>query len=188
MRIRMMFFVLCSILLAQGCAMDGVKHVTVVDEHATPLNGVLVLPLYTVSAGVGVGADGKGPHTAKRVLAQDPFLFDSGEDLMKQKIHTRGVMLPPVVAIGKSYYVGSWLFLKKQHVPRALQRSDVYGNEPIVLTTTTGTECKKTIEVLLQSAPDQETVKKLFGVEWMKEDVELRLDDKAKAMLEAEKQ
>lgn len=185
---RMTIGALCLMLLAQGCAMDGVKRVTVVDEHLTPVTGVVVIPLYSVSAGIGVGADGKGPHTDRQTVIESAFLFDSGEDLVKQQSHSRGVIIPipPVVFIGKSRYVGSWLFLKKHHAPRAVQRSDVYAGKPIVLTTSTGTEYRAAVDLLTQSQPDQRALKRLFGVESASEDVTVILNGKAKRLLEAQ--
>ena len=75
---------LCLMLLVQGCAMDGARRVTVIDENSTPVTGVVVLPLSTISAGIGVGAEGKGPRTASRTVVGQAFLFDSGQDLLHE--------------------------------------------------------------------------------------------------------
>ena len=190
MKTRVAIGAVCLTLLAPGCAMDGVRRVTVVDQNSTPLTGVVVLPLFTVSAGIGVGAEGKGPRTASRTVVEQAFLFDSGEDLIKQQAHIRGAIIPipPFIFIGKSRYVGSWLFLKKQHAPRALQRSDIYADKPIVLATSNETPCRAAIDLLMQAQPDQLALKRLFGVEWIKEDVAVQLTDKARALLKTEGQ
>jgi hypothetical protein len=57
----------------------------------------------------------------------------------------------------------------------------------VVLTTSTAHECEKAINLLLQSKPDQEALKKLFNVEWLKDDVLVDLNAEARALLQAER-
>lgn len=181
----------CLTLLAQGCAMEGVRHVTILDDHSAPLNGILVVPLYGSSAGVGVGAEGAGPHSATKLLVERPFMFNSGEDLMAKQIQTRGVVIPfPLPPwcffIGRSHTVASWLCLKKEYGARALDRSDIFGESPIVMTNVDQNEVREAVDILLRPNADQKALKQLFKVEWMNGDIQLSLDAADRDLLNAQ--
>jgi len=95
------------------------------------------------------------------------------------------IPIPPFVFIGKSRYVGAWLFLKKDNAPRALQRSDVFGEAPIVLTNASRIACSQAIDTLLLPDADQQAIKKMYDVEWMQDKVHVNLDRKAKGLINA---
>ena len=189
LHVRRGLLLLCLALLTQGCAMDGVRRVTFINEHSTPVNGVLVVPLYSISVGIGVGPDGQGLFSTARLLVEKPFVCESGDDLMRQKIQTRGccVFPLPLIFIGKMRPVDSWLFVKKHYAPRAIRGDYINGDAPISLTYSTGNESEVAIDILLLPKPDQQALKKLFDVKGMKEDVQVNLDDAARALLKAQK-
>ncbi len=97
------------------------------------------------------------------------------------------IPIPPFVFIGKSRYVGAWLFLKKDYAPRALQRSDIFGEAPIILTNASGTACAQAVDTLLLPDVDQQTLKTMFAVESMQEKVHANLDKKARKLLNAQR-
>jgi len=182
----------CLVLLTQGCAMTGVRRVTILDSQGGSLNGILVVPLYANSGGVGFGAEGDGPHSVAQLLVNKPFMFNSGEDLMSKLIQIRGVIIPfpfpPWCCfVGKSHVVESWLLMKEHYVIKALHQNDIYLDSPIVMTLSTGNECERVIGLLLQPNVDQQTLKKLFNVEWLKGDVQVNLDTQARALLDSQR-
>jgi len=164
------FFIMVFLLLHSGCAMDGVKYLIVVDENGNQLKSILIVPLYSKAFGLGIAPEGHGWHTKGKLIVKKPFVFNSGEDLMSKKIHTRGVILPPLMFIGSSNSVDNWLFIKKGFAPKMVDSSDIHGNV-IVLIKSNGNDTAKLIDMLLASEHDQNMLKKQFGVEWVKDEI-----------------
>lgn len=179
------FFMIAFLFLQSGCAMDGARYLVVVDENGNQLNGILIVPLYSKSFGIGVGPDGKGFFTKSQLIVTKPFVFNSGEDLMSKKISTKGVNLPPFIFVGSSNYVDNWLFIKKGFTPKLVQSSDIYGEAPIVLTKSSGNDSAKLIDMLLASKHDQNVLKKQFGVEWGKDEITVVFDETDIVLLKA---
>jgi hypothetical protein len=177
-------FIMALAFLQSGCSMDGVRHLIVVDENGQQLKGILIIPLYSRSFGIGVGPDGKGYHTKQQLMITKPFVFDSGDDLMSKKISTKGVILPPFVFIGRSNYVDNWLFVKKEFSPKLVQSVDIYGEAPIVMVKSSGTDNTKLIDVLLAPKHDQSIMRKQFGVEEIRHEITVVFDEKDFALLE----
>lgn len=170
------FLLLVFLFFQNGCVMDGVKHLTVIDENKNQLKRILIVPLYSKSFGIGVGPEGKGLHSKAQLIVTKPFIFNSGDDLMNQKISTKGISLL-FVFIGSSNYVDNWLFMKKGYIPKLVQRADIYGESPIILTKAINDENSKLIDVLLSPTVDQHFIKKLFGVEWRKDEIAVIFDE-----------
>lgn len=189
---KIAFIILGAVLLTSGCVMDGVKHVTVLDGNAEPLKGILVIPLYSSSAGIGFGAEGTGSRSKAQFQVKKPFLFDSGEDLMSKQLHTRCVLIPlPLPPWCMGIWSGdeafAWLFVKKQQGIIALGRSNLYSNKPILMTNSAPSEVSQVVDLLLNPRGDYQAIKKRFGVEWMQqiEDVQVTLDDTDTEVLKA---
>ena len=174
-------------MLQLGCAVDGVRYLSVVDKNGNQLRDMLIIPLYSKSFGIGIGPDGKGFHTKDQLILTRPFVFNSGDDLMSKKISTQGIMLPPFIFAGISNDVGHWLFVKKGFTPKLLAENDIYGETPIVMIKSNGDENDKLIDLLLTSKHDQNTLKKLFGVEWIKDEITVVFDKKGVALLKSYK-
>ena len=181
-----------AVHLTTGCVMDGVKYVTVLDEHSEPIKRILVIPLYSSSAGIGFGADNAGFSSKAQVQVKKPFYFDSGEDLMAKQLHSRCCLIPlpfPPWCIG--IWCGdeafAWLFIKKQQGIVALGRNNLYGNNPIFMTNSAPSEVSQTIELLLDPRGDHQAVMRRFYVRGVQEieDVQVTLDVADRELLEA---
>ena len=181
------FFIIAFLLLHSGCAMDGVRYLTVVDENGNQLKSILVVPLYAKAFGVGIAPEGEGWYTKTKLIVKKPFVFNSGEDLMSKKISTRSVSLLPFVFVGSINSVNNWLFIKKGFAPRLVNSSDIYGKDPIVLNKSSGNENAKLIDMLLASEHDQNILKKQFGIEWIKEEIAVIFDEKDIELLKSYK-
>lgn len=173
------FTIVCAAIQLVGCSVDGVKHLTVVDKNQNQINGILVIPLYSRSFVIGFGVDGKGLETKNHLIVTAPFEFDSGDDLMRKKIPTRGVGLQPIFFVGMSNYLDNWLLIKKGYSPKLIKRSDVYKDEPIMMTSSPNNENVRLIDMLLAVNPDQPELKKQFNIKKSDEEIIVELDEKS---------
>ena len=188
------FIILVAGFLTTGCVMDGVKHVTVLDDNSEPLKGVIVIPLYASSAGIGFGAEGVGSRSETQFQVKKPFLFNSGEDLMVKQLHQRCVVIPlplPPWCMGIRSGDGAfaWLFVKKQKGIIALSENDLCDNKTIFMTNTAPSEVYQTVDLLLNPRGDYEAIKKRFGLGRMQEiqNVQVILDDADRELLKAQR-
>lgn len=160
-------------ILAQACAVSGVRRISMVDEHRRPVTGAAVVPLVTTSTGVGVGPDGHGISMGGRTYIAKPFEWSTGENLMKDHLQSSGAMiwpLPPFVAVASRRWVGKWLFLAKGCEPLVLTMNEIASNsyvteaerEPtdrvFVLRPGTGNGRQRLIDALTAPQPDLEVV------------------------------
>ena len=176
--------VLIILLIVTGCAMDGVRHVSVIDKDKQDIKNIVVFPLYSSSFGIGIGPDGNGPRSSLRAFTK-PFLFSSGEDIISKQIQGRGFIIPPFIFIGTSKYVEHWLFIKKGFAPLLVSSSDIYKDAPIVMTLSENGDRKKYIDVLLAENPDQTTLKEIFNSSHLSENIKVELDREAIMLLKA---
>ncbi len=175
--------VVLLIVLLIGCAMDGVRQVSVVDEQNNSISSILVLHVYSRSCGVGLGPDGTGLRTQGHLTVAKPFTFSSGEDLMKKKRISRGIILPPFVSVGCSNYVENWLFTKKGFTPKLVPQSEIYSGTPIVMTRSNGNEHNDLVKMLLMTEHKQQELKRIFGIYPTKEDITIVFDKEDIAVL-----
>jgi hypothetical protein len=169
-----------------GCSfiddgIDQTEHVLIVDTTGNQLTDVVVIPLYYKSYGIGAGPDGKGFKSSRYVITK-PFLFHSGNDLMKNSLRSKYIvtMFPPHFFVGSGSHVVSWLFIKKGYSPQLPKEEMVI---PIVMTKSNGNENSKIADILLASKPNQEALKKLFTVDLGNENINIELNKKDIAVL-----
>lgn len=167
-----------------GCAMDGHRQLTVIDPATNQISGILVVPLYYVSGGVGVGPDGKGLHSASKPVVMKPFTFNSGDDLMAKKVPTKGVIVPPLpFYAGSTRMVYRWLFLKQGHSPLVVDQGGVWADKPLVMTTSVVDQVTPCIDVLLATAPEQQALTVILDARHVTETVSVLLDTNDTALL-----
>jgi len=175
----------CAItVVLTGCSMEGVHHVSVVDEDRKELNDIVVLPLYHASCGIGIGADGHGPWSSPKVFTK-PFRFSSGEDLLSKQAQGRGIIIPPCIFIGTSKYVDNWLLIKKGYAPLVATPQMVYGGSPIVMLHATNEDSRKCIDLLLSTDPDQDALKQMFHAEDSEGSIQVEIGSTGAALLKA---
>lgn len=184
MRQLRLILVLMILLIITGCAMGGVRYVSVIDNNNINIKDIVVFPLYSSSFGIGIGPDGNGPQSSPRAFTK-PVLFSSGQDIISKQIQGRGVIIPPLVFIGTSKYVEHWLFIKKGYEPLLVSSSDIYKDAPIVMTLSENGARKRCIDVLLAENPDQTTLKEIFNSSHLSENINVELDREAIMLLKA---
>lgn len=93
-------------LLLSSCSLSGVRRIYFEDDQSRPVDQVLVVPLSSYQSW------GK----RKRVM-RVPFVCDSGDNLMKDHLQTKGAVVGPGLFVGSDASVSDWLFLKEGYVP-----------------------------------------------------------------------
>jgi len=179
--VALSFIILTAIT---GCSMEGSHRVTVLDDNSKEIKDIIVLPLYQSSYGIGFGPDGRGPWSSPIVFTK-PFFFSSGEDIASRQIQGRGIIVPPFLFIGTSKYVNRWLFIKKGYAPASVDRSQIYGRLPIVMSRSDNAENRKYIELILSKSPDQNELKRIFNDRYIDKDIQMDLDAKDVSLLKS---
>lgn len=161
------------------------RQITVVNSATNVLSGILVVPLYYVSGGVGVGPDGEGLRSASKPVVMKPFLFDSGEDLMTKQVPSKGVIVPPLaIYAGTSRMVYRWLLLKKGYSPLVIDQRGVWAGGPIIMTISALDQVSPCIETLLAAKPDQDAIKSMMEARSMTGTVSVLLDTNDRPLLQ----
>jgi hypothetical protein len=172
------------LLFVTGCAMEGTRHISVIDKDKKDINDIVVFPLYSSSFGIGIGPDGKGPWASPTTFTK-PFLLSTNEDIMSKQIQGRGIFIPPLIFIGTSKNVVHWLFIKKSYAPLVVSRQMIFSEAPIVMSLSENGDRQKCIDILLSENPDQTTLKEIFNSNHLKEKIKLELDEQAIMLLKA---
>ncbi len=167
-----------------GCSMEGSKQVTIVDTNGKKIKDVLVFPLYQYSNGIGIGPDGKGIHWGAKVFTK-PLVINSGDDLLKKQINRTGLVIPPIIYVGSSNYVGNYLFAKKGYAPQVVERYALFNEAQIVMAKTDNDEYKRVIDKLIALDNDQITLKRIFKAESLPQNIQVALDPRDMALLKA---
>lgn len=184
-KLTLFFCALVYFALLTGCTFDGVRNVTVVDNNGEQIKDILVIPLYSKSFGLFVGPDGKKLLATNKRAITKPFLFNSGDDLMSKKEATKGLMLPLIIFAGKINAVDRWLFLKRNFTPLVLSDDNIYGRSPAVMINGSNSENRVLIDMLLAPNRDQNALKRMLGLEGMKEDIKVDFDENDLTLLGA---
>jgi hypothetical protein len=150
-----------AIAFLAGCAMDGKRTLTISSRTGEPLTGIVAVPLYSTSGGVSAGADGKGIHSDTKNVITRPFVLDSGDDLAKKKIQSRGLLLPPLVYVGSSNYLRRCLLLKAGYQPLLLDESAL-SHGAIIMEPDISDGPSTAAAILLSATPSQEALRTLF--------------------------
>ena len=177
----------CLVVIAlSGCSIEGSKQVTIVDTNGNQVKDVLVFPLYQYSYGIGIGPDGKGIHLGEKVFSK-PLVINSGDDLLKKQINSKGFVIPPIIYIGKSYYVGNYLLAKKGYAPQVVERHALFNEAQIVMANADNDEFKRIIEKLIAPDNNQAALKKIFKAEDLPQNIQITLDSRDIALLKADR-
>jgi hypothetical protein len=184
MKMKNLILIYLVVAVISGCSMEGSKPVTVVDNNGKQIMDVLVFPLYESSYGIGIGPDGKGLHFGSRVFTKQ-LVINSGDDLLKKQINSKGLMIPPLIYLGSSNYVGNYLFAKKGYAPQVVERYALFNEARIVMTKTENDEYGKVIDKFLAQDSDQIGLKRMFNAEHLNQNIQIVLDSKDIALLKA---
>ncbi|MEA5115192.1 MAG: hypothetical protein VB050_14320 [Geobacteraceae bacterium] len=185
--VTIVFIIILSILIYYNffTNMDGVSHLHVYGENKE-LKGVLVIPLYAKTYGIGFGVDGKGIHTPIKYIIRKPYVFDSGGDLLKNKIKTKGFMLSSKSFIGRTMSIKVMILLKKGYLPKFLFDNNIYSGAPIYMKKSNNDANVKMINILLKTKPDQIILKRILLIECLKDDESLHLSEEQKEFVISE--
>ncbi|MES9906534.1 MAG: hypothetical protein ABW168_28115 [Sedimenticola sp.] len=158
----------------------------IVDNEGSSVNHVTVVPLFAVNIGVGVGADGKGPHTYTHLVTK-PFIFNSGEDLIAYHPSSKQVLIPVPLGVvaGKGYSGVRWLILKEGYSLKIVNRVQIYSDRPIVLERKQGASHKDVVNNLLSIPVTQAKIKQLFKMTKLSEDIKVEFNMQDRAILDS---
>jgi hypothetical protein len=169
--------------------MGGRREVVIADEGGTPLNDVLVVPLYVSSFDVNVGIEGKplAKSYSREAIITKLFLFNSGEDIIAKQIPSRGVIVPvpPFAYSGSNHTVYRYLIVKSGYAPVVLSHHDVASRQWKPMVRTVGSQTPRIVQLLLTDAPDQEAIKNLMNATDMKDSIQIRLSPEDVALLQS---
>jgi hypothetical protein len=164
-RIRLNLAVIIVIAAIAGCAGgNGSAPKDVVSSDGTPLSQVCVIPLYQMHDGIAYGPDGKGGYDYPGFYLRAPYTVDSGDDFIKNRLPSKR-MIPPFIAFGTGYYAARSLLVKRGYSPLLISDSDVFNNQPLILTVASPLEAEGVIAMLTAKQPNQEEMYNLFHIQ-----------------------
>ncbi len=174
--------IICTAVSA--CSMQGVRHFEIVDREGTAINEVTIVPRYAVNVGVGVGADGQGPHSYYYVVT-GPFLFNSGENIIENHPRSNQVLIPGpyTVVTGKGYRGIRWLLLKQGYQKKLVDEELMYSHSRVHLKQEEASGHGFVVNALLASPVSQKEIKALFDLNWLKHEVQVDFSEKDRALL-----
>ncbi|MRR56820.1 MAG: hypothetical protein EG824_01200 [Deltaproteobacteria bacterium] len=169
--------------------MDGRREVIITDEVGAPINQVLVVPLYISSFDINIGVEGK-PLTKPRgreVAITKPFLFNSGDDIVANQIHSRGIIvpIPPFAYTGSDHTVYRYLMIKAGYSPTVLSHHDVASRRWKPMRRTSNDQISGIIQLLLAARPSQEALRELMNASDLQDPIQIRLSPEDIALLKS---
>lgn len=154
-----------AIVALTGCSGGhGSAYKEIVSSDRKPLSQVCVIPLYQKHDGISYGPDGAGGHEYPGFYLQTPFTVDSGENFTKNLLPSKR-MIPPFIAFGTGYYASRFLLIKGGYLPLLISDSDLFNDEPLILTTASPLEAERVIAVLTAKQPEQEKFYSTFHIQ-----------------------
>jgi hypothetical protein len=175
---------LILIFSAEYDQMDGEHFLKVVDKNNVEIQDVIVVPLYSMSVGIGIGPFGMGPRSSASYIVTKPFTLNSGEDIMSKKIPSMGIIVAP---FGKnsglfggffsSRNIIRYFFIKKGYAPELIRRNNIYGTSSIVMTRADNRKNAEIMNTLIASPIDQGALRSLFIAGEIDGEIDVSLDE-----------
>jgi hypothetical protein len=173
-------------------SMDGKQHLKIVDKKNIELRDILIIPLYSKSLGIGIGPFGMGPRTSASFVIKKPFTFNSGEDIMSKKVPSKGIIVAPFGkksglfgGVFKNNDIVRYALIKKGFAPALIKQDDIYGNSPIIMTSSDNKENAQIIKKLIAPQNDQDALKKIFVAYEIEEKINVSFDEQEVALLKS---
>jgi hypothetical protein len=182
---------LVAVLVATvaACSMGGRREVVVADNTGTPMNGVLVIPLYISSFDTNVGIEGKplAKSSGSEAIVTKLFLFNSGEDIIAKQVPSRGVIvpIPPFAYVGSNNTVYRYLMVKSGYAPVVLTNHDVASRRWKPMIHTAAIHIPGIVQLFLTEPSDQEAIKNLMNATDLQDPIQVRLSPEDAALLKS---
>jgi hypothetical protein len=169
-------------ILSSEMSMDGEKHLRIVDRNGRDLTAVVIIPLYSKTYRIGFGPDGKGFSGPESLLITKPFIINSGEDIMINKIPSRGIIIAPfsdksgvIAGFFRSNNFWSFAVIKKGYAPVVIKGDDMYGIKSIVMTNADNNQNADVINTLVATPTNQDALRRIFRAGPIRDKIDVSL-------------